>query len=274
MTIGFIGTGSMVSAIALGAAAHGVDTSGWILSNRTPAKAEELAKKLNARSGSNLDVAAHADVIVLGVKPQMHSGVIHQITPTLNSRRNVVIVSLAAGRSTATIRSDFEDAGLTWASSLPIIRVMPNVNAHIGQSVTGICADGASDDDIAAVVHLMDSVGMTVTLEEKNFPVFSALAGCSPAWMYEIIESLARAGVKHGLTKDVAVSVVAQAMKGSAALVLDRSSCGIVPAQLVDQVTSPGGTTIAGLLAAQREGLPAALVAAVDAAVERDQALS
>ena len=150
---------------------------------------------------------------------------------------------------------------------------MPNVAATVGQSMTALTATRATDAQVAAVRSLMDSVGRTILIDEDYFPVFQALASCSPAWYFQIVDSFARAGLKYGLSKDSAVEIAAQAMAGAAALLLAEREAGTIPAQLIDRVTSPGGTTIAGLLAAEEGGLSTALVGAVDASIHADSHL-
>ena len=181
-------------------------------------------------------------------------------------RTDVCIVSLAAGRTLDQITTDF-------GAGIPLVRVMPNVAATVGQSMTALTATRATDAQVAAVRSLMDSVGRTILIDEDYFPVFQALASCSPAWYFQIVDSFARAGLKYGLSKDSAVEIAAQAMAGAAALLLAEREAGTIPAQLIDRVTSPGGTTIAGLLAAEEGGLSTALVGAVDASIHADSHL-
>ncbi|WP_022868257.1 pyrroline-5-carboxylate reductase [Schaalia vaccimaxillae] len=269
MRIGFIGTGAMARAIARGAVNGGLVGSDLLFTDINTEASASLASELGATAiDSNIDLATQADLIVLAVKPHIQSLVIAEIADTVRSRPQAVVVSIAAGRTLSTIIDDF-------GFGVRLVRVMPNVNAQIGQSMSSVCSANASDEDVAAVVKLMETVGRALVVPESQFPAFQALAACSPAWVFQMIEDLARAGVKHGLTKTTATQIAAQAFAGSAALVLDRQSCeGTVPSQLVDQVCSPGGTTIAGLLAAQEHGLSSALVHAVDAAISRDAELS
>ena len=267
MRIGFIGTGAMAQAIARGAAASGVDPATMIFSNRTPDKACDLADELGATAASsNVSLARQADIVILAVKPKDQCAVIKEIAPTVVSRPDACVVSLAAGRTLDQITQDF-------GAGIPLIRVMPNVAATVRQSMTALTATRTTDDQVNAVRELMNSVGRTVLIDEDYFPVFQALASCSPAWYFQIIDSFARAGLKYGLSKDSAVEIAAQAMAGSAALLLSEREAGTIPAQLIDRVTSPGGTTIAGLLAAEEGGLSSALVGAVDASIHADSHL-
>ncbi len=268
MRIGFIGAGAMASAIATGAVAAGLDGSQMLFTDTHGAHAPGLAAATDgAVARSNAQLVADSDYVVLAVKPHLQAGVIAEIRAAVADRPGVCVVSIAAGRTLAAMADDF-------GGPVALVRAMPNVNAQIGQSMTAFCAnDQVTDAQIADVRTLLDSIGRSIALDEADFPVFSALAGCSPAWVFQIVDALARAGVKHGMRKQQAVAIVAQALVGSATLVLDAADREITPGQLVDQVTSPGGTTIAGLLAAEEAGLSTALVKAVDAAVARDREL-
>ena len=263
MRIGFIGTGAMAQAIARGAVASGVDPATLVFSNRTAAKACDLADELGAAAASsNASLARQVDIVILAVKPKDQRAVIKEISPIVVGRTDVCVVSLAAGRTLDQITTDF-------GAGIPLVRVMPNVAATVGQSMTALTSARATDAQVAAVRSLMDSVG----IDEDYFPVFQALASCSPAWYFQIVDSFARAGLKHGLSKDSAVEIAAQAMAGAAALLLAEREAVTIPAQLIDRVTSPGGTTIAGLLAAEEGGLSTALVGAVDASIHADSHL-
>lgn len=268
MRIGFIGSGAMVAAIARGGAAAGMNASDFLFTDAHGVHAPALAAELGASvASSNGSLAHQVDILVLGVKPHVQSVVIEKIAHIVRERPEMCVVSLAAGRTVESIAKDF-------GAAVPIIRVMPNVNAQIGRSMSAICSLGASEEQVAAVEALMNKVGRTIRIEEKDFPAFQALAGCSPAWVFRIIEALARAGVKHGLTKEVSVAIAAQALAGSADLVLEASEQGIVPSELIDRVCSPGGTTIAGLLAAEAQGMSTCLISAVEAAIARDAEIS
>lgn len=268
MRIGFIGSGAMVAAIARGGVAAGMNASDFLFTDAHGVHAPALAAELGASvASSNGSLAHQVDILVLGVKPNVQPKVINSIAHIVREREDMCVVSLAAGRTMDAILEDF-------GAAVPIIRVMPNVNAQIGRSMSAICSLGASEEQVAAVEALMNKVGRSIRIEEKDFPAFQALAGCSPAWVFQIIEALARAGVKHGLTKEVSVAIAAQALAGSADLVLEASEQGTVPSELIDRVCSPGGTTIAGLLAAEAQGMSTCLISAVEAAIARDAEIS
>ena len=276
MTIGFIGAGSMVGAIARGAIAAGWDGQQFLFTDAHGVHARQLADQLGAQATSAQEIAKQADMIVLGVKPYQLDEVVAVLAPVVAARLadgdQVTLVSIAAGRSIMSIQQAFAVACHFEGDTVPVIRVMPNVNASIGQSMTALCPSAqVLPSAHQQATELFEAVGHTTQISEKDFSVFSALAGCSPAWVYRIIDALATAGVKYGLPKAQAVQIVASALQGSASLVLDDASA--IPAALIDRVLSPGGTTVAGLLAAEESGLSVSLTHAVDAAVARDREL-
>ena len=174
MRIGFIGTGAMAQAIARGAVASGVDPATLVFSNRTATKACDLADELGATAASsNVSLARQVDVVILAVKPKDQRAVIKEIAPVVVGRTDVCIVSLAAGRTLDQITQDF-------GSGIPLIRVMPNVAATVGQSMTALTAARTTEDQVDAVRDLMNAVGRTILIDEDYFPIFQALASCSP----------------------------------------------------------------------------------------------
>lgn len=209
------------------------------------------------------ELAKQSKIILLAVKPQYMDQVLTEIQDSLVHKP--ILVSIAAGKDLAF----FEDR---LGSQIPVIRVMPNLNARLGQSISALTpGTAASPEDLEAVGKIFECVGKTTVLPENQFPTFMALAGCSPAWIFRLIDSLATQAVAQGLQKTQAVKIVAQAVAGSALNVLHSLEQGTTPADLVDQVCSPGGTTVAGLLAMEEAGFSNSLGTAVKAAIRRDQ---
>lgn len=270
--VAVIGAGVMGTAIARGASRPGLTGSrkwSFTFFDPNPTSAREAAEATNGQAASSPDDAVqNADLILLAVKPQVQDRVLH----TLPHVGKAVVVSIAAGRTLEAIAADLERSGQT---NVPTVRVMPNLNALVGAATSALCANqAAAQEQIEAVRDLFSTVGDTFFVEEKLFPAFTAMAGSSPAWFFQIVDDLARAGVKHGLTKRQAAEAACSAMLGSAQTLLAALRDGGNAADLVDRVCSPGGTTIAGLLAAQNAGLGPAIVDAVDATVERDAELA
>ena len=263
-TIGFIGTGNMGSAIAAAAGRSGL-AQRILLANRTPAKAEQLARQLEGGAVStNEDIARSAQLIFLGVKPQMMGEVLSPLTPILQARTDrYLLVTMAAGLSCARIR---ELAGV----SCPVIRIMPNTPAAIGAGVVQYCGLDAAQEELDAFAALLAPAGLIDPIPEHLIDAASAVSGCGPAFTYLFIEALADGGVACGLPRDKALRYAAQMAAGSAQLVLDSGSH---PGALKDAVCSPGGTTIQGVRALEEGGFRAAAMDAVIAAYEKTLAM-
>ena len=272
-TYGFIGAGNMAGAIVRGAIAAGTDPASLLLTS-----AHDSAARLAAQTGARHEpdagaLTAAADVVVLAVKPRVVPAVTVRISDALAASRPLV-VSIAAGIGLARLESLLPEGAR-------VVRAMPNMAAGVGQSMTALAAGAAADEsDLAAARALMDSVGRTVLIAEEDFPVFVGLAGSAPAFVFTFIDALARAGVLGGIPKARAVEIVAQTVLGSARAVQVEAAAraaggaGRTPADLVDAVCSPGGTTVAGLVAMERAGFSSAVIEAVRAVVAADRELA
>jgi pyrroline-5-carboxylate reductase len=180
--------------------------------------------------------------------------------------RDLLLISIAAGKTLENLEE------MVGHPKVSIIRVMPNVNVQIGLGASAVTGNEASSENqIDFVLNLFSSVGKAWIVPEKDFSAFIAMAGSSPAFTYLYIDSLARAGVKHGLTKEKALEYAAQATLGSAAMILESKEN---PWSLIDRVSSPGGTTVAGLLALEDQAFLSTVVKGVDATIARDVELS
>lgn len=256
MKIGFIGVGKMATAIIQGLKATDHQL---IISGSSLARSQEIALELGLPyAQTHQDLINQVDLVVLGIKPQLFEKVLTPLSLTKP------ILSMAAGVSLETI------AELT-ASDLPIVRIMPNINALNQASTTGVCRNHLVDDQLfEQIVELVDSFGSHFVLAEKDFDTFTALAGSSPAYILLFIEALTKAGLKHGLPKAQAQQIVAETLIATGKNLLASQE---TPHQLIDQITSPGGTTIAGLLELERTGLTASVVSSIDKTIERAKEL-
>jgi len=268
MRTGFIGAGNMAQAIIKGMLARNFSGAEDILASD---KDEDKLRAFCAMHGirpqaSNEELAAGAEAIVLAVKPGQFGGVLPPLRAIVRERRPLII-SIAAGVTLDTL-----DTLLDGRGELPLVRVMPNVNAQIGLSMSAVCGNRAvPPQHLDWAESLFAALGRTLRLEEPLFAAFSAVACASPAFVFMFIEALARGGLKAGLSKQAAVQAAAQAVLGSASLVLES---GQAPCLLADTVCSPGGTTIAGVAALEDGGFISALMRAVEAAVRRDKELT
>lgn len=263
MTIGFIGAGNIARAIISGLLAKkAVAPTDIVLHGGQPLHYEPYAAKIGAKAlASNQAVAETADIVFLAVSPKLGEPILQAIGSTLK-KRHVPVVSMLTGVSVATLE---EALG---SHDQPVLRIMPNVNVAINAGMIAYAANDAVAGQLDGLLDLLNVLGKTMSLPEEQFSTFVALAGSSPAFIYLFIDSLARAGVKYGLEKDQATAIVAQAVMGSAKNVLASDQS---PFDLIDQVSSPGGTTVAGLLAMEEAGLMTAVVKGVDATIAKDR---
>lgn len=259
-TIGFIGTGNMGSAVARAAAKSGL-AERILLANRTPAKAAALAEELpGAALASNEDIAWEAQLIFLGVKPQMMALMLDPLRHILHKRKDrFILATMAAGLSCERIR-DMVDM------DCPVIRLMPNTPAAIGAGVVQYCGQGVTVDELDAFAALLAPAGLVDPVPEGMIDAANTVSGCGPAFADLFIEALADGGVACGLPRDKALAYAAQGLMGAARLALES---GKHPGALKDAVCSPGGATIQGVRALEGHGFRAAAMEAVIAAYEK-----
>ncbi len=211
---------------------------------------------------NNAAAVEKADMIILAVKPQELSHVLKQLGNRIGTEK--IVISIAAG---IPIRSIEEMIG----RKARIIRVMPNTPALVGEGAAALAkGEGASDDDLELAKAVFDSVGIAVIVEEGLMDAVTGLSGSGPAYAFIILDALSDAGVLMGLRRDVALKLAAQTLLGAARLCLKTEKH---PMELRDMVTSPGGTTIAGVKALEEGGLRATLIRAVEAATLKSKEL-
>lgn len=222
-----------------------------------------VQRELGLRTfGTNADAAAWATTIVLAVKPQVLAAVLAEIAPVMTPDK--LVISIAAGATIARITE-----GL--AGHARVIRAMPNTPALVLAGATAVSASaGATADDLREAEALFGSVGSVVSVAEGLMDAVTGLSGSGPAYAFMAIEALSDGGVQAGLPRDVATRLAAQTLLGAAKLALES---GEHPGRLKDMVTSPAGTTIAGVAALERAGFRTALMQAVEAATARAKAL-
>ena len=258
-TIGFIGTGSMGSALARAAAKGGWDEI--LLANKTRAKAEALAAQIGGTVTDNVTAAERADYLMLGVEPAQIPGVIACIRETLEERpKKPLVVSMAAGVTLDTLHECL-------GGSAPVLRIMPNIPAAVGAGVILYTAGtDVEQERINAFLAGMAAAGEFVPIEESRFKAASGVSGCGPAFAAMFAEALADGAVACGVPRTEAKRLAALTMLGSAKLLLDAPAD---PAELKDLVCSPGGSTIQGVRALENGGFRAAVMEAVIATFEK-----
>lgn len=263
-TIAFLGAGAMGEALMRG-----------LIEARIYAPQEIVAFDLAAQRlqeiGAALDVCVatsgeegvrDADVVLLAVKPQAVADTLEPLRETLGAHQT--LISIAAGVSTARLESFF-------AQDVPCVRVMPNTPCLIGKAASAICAGKNADESHVAQAHrIFDSVGIALDVPETMLDAVTGLSGSGPAYVYVFIEALSDAGVKMGLPRDVATRLAAQTVSGAAQMILET---GQHPGALKDAVSSPAGTTIAGLHALETGAFRGVVMNAVEAATQRSREL-
>jgi pyrroline-5-carboxylate reductase len=207
--------------------------------------------------------AAWGDVIILATKPQQSSTVLAAIQPAIGLDK--LIVSIMAGVRCTTIEEALADG-------TRVVRVMPNTPALVGTGATAICAgQNAAREDLDCVENIFARTGIVVRVDEKQMDAVTGLSGSGPAYVFTFIEALSDAGVKNGLARDVSTKLAIQTVLGAARMLAET---GEHPAKLREQVTSPGGTTIAGLHVLENGRFRGTVMDAVDAATQRSKELS
>ncbi|MBN1210434.1 MAG: pyrroline-5-carboxylate reductase [Myxococcaceae bacterium] len=263
-TIAFLGAGNMAEALIKGLLRSGAARpEGIIATGRRAERLEELQRTYGVRTTQdNLAAARDADIIVLAVKPQAMDKLVVQVAPALDHRK--LVISVAAGVPIAALERRL-------GAGARIIRTMPNTPSLVG---AGACAlargEHASDEDLAVASRIFQAVGTTTVVEENLLDAVTGLSGSGPAYVFLVIEALSDAGVKVGLPRYTALKLAAQTVLGSAQLLIETNGH---PGQLKDQVTSPGGTAIAGLHTLEAGGLRTTLINAVEAATRRAREL-
>jgi pyrroline-5-carboxylate reductase len=222
-------------------------------------KAAKLAKEMGiSASTENRTAVRGADIVLLGVKPQVIGDVLQEISGELSP--SALVVSVAASVPTSYIEQRL-------GAKAAVVRVMPNTCSTVNCGMAGICRGASATDQHVEIARAMfDAVGRTVVVDEKNMDAVTGLSASGPAFAYIILESLAEAGVKVGLARDVATLLAAQTMKRAASVVLET---GDHPALLKDAVTTPAGCTIDGILELEEGKLRVTLIKAVVKATQR-----
>src|SRR5512132_1394175 len=262
--IAILGSGNMGEALVKGLLRAGeTQPEALVCSDPRAERREELHKRYGVQvTAGNRAAAAQADIVVIAVKPQTIDVLLEEIAPAVDAKK--LVISIAAGVPIAAIARKL-------GAGVRIVRTMPNTPALVGAGATALARGAhATDADLEQARGLFQAVGTAHVVDEALLDAVTGLSGSGPAFVFLAIEALADGGVKVGLARPVAMALAAHAGMGSAPLVLET---GEHPGRLKDQVTSPGGTSIAGVHALEQHGFRAALIAAVEAATIRSREL-
>lgn len=262
--IAFLGAGNMAGALIKGLLrAEACAPEDVFAVDVRPERLDELRQAHGVRVGRDVaEATAWADVVVLSTKPQVFDRVLPLVAGAI--RKDALVVSIAAGVPVEAIEARLP-------AGTRVIRTMPNTPVLVDAGATAIApGTHASDEDVALVRRIFDSVGISIVLEEGLLDAVTGLSGSGPAYIFLIIEALADAGVKVGLHRESAQRLAAQTVLGAAKLLIET---GEHPGRLKDMVTSPGGTAIAGLHTLEAGGLRTTLIDAVESATARSREL-
>ena len=259
MKIGFIGCGNMGSAMIKGILESGKCSSGdMIASNRSDGKLKNIETKFGIHTTTdNKEAAKFSDILFLAVKPQFYEAVIDEIKDVV--RDDVIIVTIAPGKSLAWLKEKFR-------RDLKIIRTMPNTPAMVKEGMIGMCAnEHVSSEEVEVVRDICDGFAKTEVIPENLMDVVTAVSGSSPAYVFMFIEAMADAAVAGGMPRAQAYTFAAQAVLGSAKMVLET---GKHPGELKDMVCSPAGTTIQAVRVLEEKGLRSAVFECMEKCLE------
>lgn len=259
MQLGIIGAGNMASAIIGGIVKKGIIASGEIIcSSPVEAEREKAAKEFGINvTADNKEVVSKSEILLLAVKPQVIPVVAEEIKGDL--KEDQLIISIVAGKSIAWYNEAF-------GRELKVIRTMPNTPALVGEGMTGVSPSGkVTEEELGKALSILSSFGEAEVVPENLMDSVVAVSGSSPAYVFMMIEAMADGAVKLGMPRAKAYKFAAQAVLGSAKMVLET---GKHPAELKDMVCSPAGTTIEAVQVLEEAGFRASLIDAMEACAE------
>lgn len=261
--IGFIGVGVMGSSLIKSLLVSSINSEQICISDKSSEKATEISSAYQVKVKSITEIGQDCDVIFLAVKPQDLDTVLSELSQSL--KKETLLISIAAGKTTKFIESKL-------ANTNPVVRVMPNTPAQIGKGVSAISPGAsATNDHLSLAKDLLSASGLVVEVAEENQDAVTALSGSGPAYFFNFIEAMIKAGVNLGLTEEIATQLAIGTITGSAAMLQES---GIDAATLRKNVTSPNGTTAAALKVFSDSNLEKIVADAMAAAKKRAQELA
>lgn len=258
--LGMIGCGNMAQAMLKGILAKGLFESSQVIVSRRNADAlKQIADELSVRTTTdNAEVAGQADVLILAVKPAQFEEIIPEIRDVV--KKDALIISIAAGKTIADIE-------ILFGRAVKVVRTMPNTPALVLEGATGMCFNSrVTEQEKGQAVALFESFGIVAVVPEKMIDTIIGVSGSSPAYVFMMIEAMADAAVADGMPRGQAYELAAQAVMGSARMVLET---GRHPGDLKDMVCSPGGTTIEAVRVLEKRGFRSALIEGQMACVKK-----
>jgi pyrroline-5-carboxylate reductase len=261
--VAILGAGMMGETILAGLLRAGRPADSLVISERRPDRAAELAERHGVTVFDNVKAAGFGDTLLIVVKPQDVGGLLGEIADSV--RPGTLVISLAAGITTAFLESHLPDG-------TPVVRVMPNTPALVDQGMSALSPGAHCDQEqLAQAQDLLAGTGVVIQLPEKYQDAVTAISGSGPAYVFYVAEAMIEAGVLLGLPRATSTELVVQTLYGAATMLKET---GTHPSILREQVTSPGGTTIAALRLLDDRGVRAAFLSAMEAARDRSRELS
>lgn len=262
--IGFIGSGNMASAIMGGIVKKGIFAPDEIIASDMSAQArQKAADGLGiCVTADNKEVVKEAEIVVFSIKPQFYAAVLEEVKELV--REEQIVLTIAPGWTLDKIQEHL-------GKPHKIVRTMPNTPALVGEGITGVCHNSlVTEEDMARVMEVLNSFGRAELLSEKLLDVVVSVSGSSPAYVFMMIEAMADAAVADGMPRQQAYTFAAQAVYGSAKMVLET---GKHPGELKDMVCSPGGTTIEAVGVLEKKGFRSAIFECMRACVKKARGL-
>ena len=262
MKLGFIGTGNMAGAIMGGIIRKGIFQPNEMIGSDVSAEGRKKTEELYGIhiTADNRMVAQEAEILLLSVKPQYYASVIAEIKDVI--RPDQLVITIAPGKTLAWLEEQF-------GHPLKIVRTMPNTPAMVGEGMTAACAsESVTSEELDHVKEILSAFGKVEVVTENLMDVVVSVSGSSPAYVFMLIEAMADAAVADGMPRAQAYQFAAQAVYGSAKMVLET---GKHPGELKDMVCSPGGTTIEAVRVLEKEGLRSAVIEAMKACTEKSR---
>jgi pyrroline-5-carboxylate reductase len=263
--VGFIGCGKMAQAMIEGMIKSKIVQPGAIMAS---AVTDETLRSVKEKydilvSRNNIEVAKHADILILAIKPNIHDAILNEIVEAVDEQK--VMITIAAGISLEYIESFFQ-------TKMKVVRAMPNTPSLVGEGMSAVCHNQQVNQvDLEKVLLLFNSFGRTEVMVEELMDSIPAISGSSPAYVYMFIETLADGGVKQGIPRKQAYKLAAQAVLGAAKMVLETERH---PGELKDDVCTPGGATIEAVAALEQEKFRSAILTAMDHCTIKSKQLS
>ncbi len=263
MTVAILGAGVMGETVVSGLLRAGRAPAELLLSERRPARADELRERYGIDVVSNIEAASKAETLILVVKPQDMADLLDEIAPVVKPAQ--LVISLAAGITTALIEARLP-------TGVPVVRVMPNTPALVDEGMAAISRGSHCDEaHLVEAETLLRATGKVIRVPEKQQDAVTAISGSGPAYLFFVVEAMIEAGVHLGLPRSTATELVVQTMVGSAKMLRET---GEHPTVLRERVTSPGGTTAAAIRELEDHKVRAAFMTALESARNRSRALA